>query len=77
MDQYEKYKLQWMLDHGYSISDLIAELTEEQYSDPEDSDAISRTVDEIFEDWERDRGFSGEIWACKSEWKECEGIEQK
>ena len=70
MDQYEKYKLQWMIDHGFSISDLIAELTEEQYSDPEDSDAISRTVEEIFEDWERNR----EIWTCRSEWEECNGF---
>ena len=44
MSEYEKYQLQWMLAHGYSLRSLIAELTEMQLSDPEDGDRISTPV---------------------------------
>ena len=40
MTAYEKYQLQWMIDHGYSLQDLMRGLTEFQYDDPEDSDRI-------------------------------------
>ena len=74
MSEYEKYQLQWMIEHGFSLSDLIEELTEYQYSDPEDSDAISRPIEDTYRYWEVDRGFGGNIWACEDEWKETEGI---
>lgn len=75
MDKYERYRLLWMLAHGYSIKDLIRELTEKQYADPEDSDYISNGIDNIFADWEYDTGFGGEIWACREEWERCEANE--
>ena len=49
MSEYEKYQLQWMLAHGYSLRSLIAELTEMQLSDPEDFDRISTPVSELFD----------------------------
>ena len=72
MTAYQKYQLQWMIDHGHSIRDLMMELTEYQYDDPEDSDRISMTVNELFDEWEFNRGFGSEIWVCEGEWKECE-----
>ena len=75
MPEYEKYQLQWMISHGYSIRDLIQELTNMQYSDPEDSDRISTPILELFDEWAADIGFGSEIWACEAEWKECEGSE--
>lgn len=72
MSRYEKYKLQWMLDHGYGLSDLLVELDELRFADPENSNYISNPLLEIFADWEFERGFGGEIWACEEEWKECE-----
>ena len=75
MSEYEKYQLRWMISHGYSIRDLIQELTDMQYSDPEDSDRISTPILELFDEWVADIGFSSEIWACEAEWKECEGSE--
>lgn len=68
---YQSFKLRWMLDHGYTLSDLMRELQEFQYSDPEDSDRISTPVTELFEEWEQDRGFGGEIWPCEAEYEEC------
>ena len=75
MKKYEMYILQWMLNHGYSLSDLIWELREFQCEDPEDSDRISMPLDELFELWVQERGFGGEIWACYEEWLENEGAE--
>lgn len=73
---YEAYQLCWMLEHGYSLANLIQELTDCQFADPEDSDAISRPVSEIFENWEQDLGFGSEIWACEREFNEVEGAEE-
>lgn len=73
MTNYEKYQLQWMIDHGYSLNDLMNELTELQYADPEDSDRITESVSDLFADWESDIGFGSEIWACRAEWEQCEG----
>ena len=67
MTDYQKYQLQWMIDHGYSLQDLMRELTEFQYDDPEDSDRISTPISELFNEWESDRGFGSEIWVCEEE----------
>ena len=77
MTDYQKYQLQWMLDHGYSLQDLMRELTEFQYDDPEDSDRISTPTSELFDEWEFDRGFGSEIWACEEEWREVECPQRK
>lgn len=72
MTDYQKYQLQWMIDHGYGLNDLMQELRALQYDDPEDSDRISTPTTELFCEWESDRGFGSEIWACEEEWKNCE-----
>ena len=72
MTDYQKYQLEWMIAHGYSLDDLMNELSAFQYENPEDSDRISSTVTELFTTWECDCGFGSEIWACENEWKDCE-----
>lgn len=72
MTDYQKYQLQWMIDHGYGLNDLMQELRALQYDNPEDSDRISTPTTELFCEWESDRGFGSEIWACEEEWKNCE-----
>lgn len=68
---YERFKLQWMLDHGYTLTDLVEELDRirEDY-DPDES-FLS-----IFESWEFDQGFGSEIWPCYDEWLECKYKEE-
>lgn len=73
MSDYEKFRLQWMLDHGHSLRELMEELQSLQYDDPEDSDRISTPIQELFQEWEQDRGFGSEIWPCEAEWAECKG----
>lgn len=69
MTDYQKYQLQWMIEHNVSIQDLIQELTncQKESNDPE------LTVKEIFDDWEFNVGFGGELWACEAEYNDCEG----
>lgn len=62
MTEYQKYQLQWMINHGFSLKDLIQELDElREESDPDMS------LESIFADWEFGYGFGSEIWACESE----------
>lgn len=75
MSEYQKYQLEWMIAHGFSLQDLMMELTKLQYDDPEDSDMISTPVSELFDEWVSDIGFDSEIWACEDEWNECERSE--
>ena len=76
MTEYQKYQLQWMIGHGYSLDDLIQELTNMQYDDPEDSDRISTPISELYDEWIMDIGFGSEIWACEDDWKQCELVDK-
>lgn len=67
MTAYQKYQLQWMINHDISLDDLIGELTNHQLN------GCEGTVSEIFDEWEHEEGFAGELWACPDEWEECEG----
>lgn len=72
MGNYEKYQLHWLIYHGYSLKDLMTELTRLQYEDPEDAKRIATPIDQLFAEWEADVGFGSEIWPCKEEWRDCE-----
>lgn len=67
--KYEIFKLQWMLDHGYTLDDLIHELQLLQNKNQDDS------IKTLFDDWEYGYGFGSEIWPCYEEWLDCEGSE--
>ena len=57
---YEKYRLDWMLKHGHTLTNLMDELDSMQ----EESDD---TVSQLFIDWEYGFGFGSEIWVCFDE----------
>jgi len=67
---YEKFKLQWMINHGYTLTDLINELEKMRH---EEDDMALQT---LFADWEYGFGFSSEIWPCFEEYLECEYLEE-
>ena len=69
MSDYDKYQLEWMVDHGYSLKDLIRELTTYQSSSLTDKVI---PISKLFEGWEKDIGFRSDIWACEEEWSKCE-----
>ena len=58
---YERYKLDWLLNHGYTLTDLMNELDKMQEESPDDR------VSQLFTDWEYGFGFGSEVWACYEE----------
>lgn len=53
------FKLQWMIDHGHTLKELIHELTEYM----EDRN-LEMSPEDVFGEWESGRGFGSEIWPC-------------
>lgn len=67
---YQRFKLEWMLSHGYTLEALMKELDEIR-----DDMGPDATISDLFDTWERDVGFGSEIWPCFGEWQECEAKE--
>lgn len=69
--EYEKYKLEWMIDHGYSLEDLmnkIAEIINEELTVENNAYVF---INEAFNILEKETGFNGSgIWTCEDEWKD-------
>ena len=69
--EYEKYKLEWMIDHDYSLEDLmnkIAEIINEELTIDGNAYVF---INEAFNILEKEAGFNGSgIWTCEDEWKD-------
>lgn len=76
MSDYEKFQLQWMIEHGHSLRELMEELERVQYDDPENDVRMSTPITELFAEWGADRGFGSEIWPCEEEYESCEAVER-
>lgn len=63
--EYQIYRLNWMLEHGFSINDLIGEMQAHLENRDENIDIVN--IKQLFAEWEQDSGFSGQIWACYDE----------
>ena len=63
---YGKYKLNWMMEHGYTIEDLFKLVGEHLTDDPDWSLA------DAYDEWEMEDGFNGEIWCCFEEFLDYE-----
>ena len=68
---YEKYKLDWMMSHGYTLVDLAAQIRDVQEVNPN-----INAIGALFE-WENDLGFDGEIWACYDEFMDSEFLDKE
>lgn len=71
MNEYEKYRLQWMLDHDYTLPDLLERLSDIAMNENLDEIQNPRVMlNEAFERLEYEQGFDNEeIWLCKDEWE--------
>lgn len=67
-EEYRKYQLRWMAEHGHSLYELMALLEEIQAE--EDNQGKPLTL--LFKEWEYDQGFQGDIWSCFQEFVSCE-----
>lgn len=71
---YEQYKLKWLIDHGYTLTDLMDAL--DSYRECIDEIGPS-TITQLFRKWEQDSGFNNEIYVCEKEFQENEWLENK
>lgn len=59
LSDYEKFQYQWLIDHDYSLLDLIKSLDKYQ---------PSMNLLNTFEDWEYEQGFDGQIYPSAGEY---------
>ena len=62
--KYTKYQLQWMINHGHTLYELAAWLTDIINENPEIED-----VTDALTRFEEEEGFDGELWASFEEFK--------
>lgn len=74
LTDYERYQLEWMIDHGHGLGELMGELTAWQ-NELEEAPGVNLSVNDAFGTWMDDRGFGGEIFASEAEWRDTEGRE--
>ena len=72
---YEQYRLNWMIEHGYSLPRLIRQLA--RLKDECNAQGDDPTIEELWEMWEDEYGFDGDLWACYDEWLQGEGRNEK
>lgn len=57
LTDYERYQLEWMIEHRHSLDELMVELTYYQ-NDLEATKGVNLTVSDVFDAWTSDRGFA-------------------
>ena len=68
---YEIFRLQWMIDHGYSVLDLIKNL-EAMIGEDQNESGVRTSLQSLFQDWEYGIGFDGAIWPSYQEFLACD-----
>ena len=64
---YEKYRLDWMLSHGFSLKDLIQQMNE-NYNENAEEDYRAYKPSHAMSDIENNTGLAnGELWVCFNE----------
>lgn len=73
---YEKYKLEWMVEHSVTVDELMRELDNYRIECEQNGDEFD-SITQLMDSWEADsNGFDGEIWACYDEWQDNEFFEE-
>ena len=73
---YEKYKTEWMLEHGITMSEFVRVLDNYRIEQEQDG-AEFNSIEDVLDSFETDsNGFDGEMWACYDEWEENEFFEE-
>lgn len=67
--EYDQFKLQWMIDHGYTLTDLVEHLEMMIHEDTAVETGGRTSLQTLFENWEFGVGFiDGSVWPCFEEW---------
>ena len=71
---YQNYQLQWMIDHNYSLEDLIDNLNEQIDQNPKQyiSNNSHVYLHNAFADWEYESGFNQDLYVCEEEFQQTE-----
>lgn len=72
---YEKYKTEWMLEHGITMDEFIRVLDNYRSECEQDGDEFN-SIEDVLNNFEDDGSFGGEIWACYDEWQDSEFFEE-
>lgn len=76
LTDYEKYQLEWMIEHGHSLNDLLNKLAEIMNNELTVQGNPYVLLTEAFDIFQFEQGFcESEIWACEDEWKNNEALE--
>lgn len=73
---YEKYKTEWMLEHGITMDEFIRVL--DNFRIEQEQDGVEfNSIEDVVNNFEVDsNGFDGEIWAFYDEWQDEEFFEE-
>lgn len=73
---YEKYKTEWMLEHGITMDEFIRML--DNFRIEQEQDGVEfNSIEDVLDCFEADsNGFDGEMWACYNEWQDDEFFEE-
>lgn len=72
---YEKYKMEWMIEHGITMNEFIRVLDNYRSECEQDGDEFN-SIEDVLNNFEDDGSFGGEIWACYDEWEGSEFFEE-
>ena len=72
---YEKYKTEWMLEHGITMDEFIRVLDNYRSECEQDGDEFN-SIEDVLNNFEDDGSFGGEIWACYFE-ELCDRVNDK
>ena len=76
LTDYEKYQLEWMIDHGHSLNDLLNKLAEIMNNELTVQGNPYVLLTEAFDIFQFEQGFcESEIWDNEDEWKNNEVLE--
>lgn len=76
LTDYEKYQLEWMIDHGHSLNDLLNKLAAIMNNELTVRGNPYVLLTEAFDIFQFEQGFcESEIWANEDEWKNNEALE--
>lgn len=67
---YEKYRLDWMLRHNHTLTELM------EFMEVAQLDAPTAFASTLFSYWESNCGFDGELWVCYEEFLTDEFLDQ-
>lgn len=67
---YDRYKLTWLKDHGFSLEDFLESVFE--YIRESEIDLDKTSIADAMHEWEIESGFNSEIYSCFDEFVDCD-----